>query len=79
MVCPTHANKDLVLKRINALKSLNKIFSMRAEIDDGLSSYSKFQECRSSYELESDKPVLPEIDHLRGKIGEGEFEFPRQF
>ena len=52
---------------------------MRAEIDDGLSSYSKFQECRSSYELESDKPVLPEIDHLRGKIGEGEFEFPRQF
>ena len=29
--CPTHANKDLVLKRINELKPLNKIFSMRSE------------------------------------------------
>ena len=28
----------------------------------------------SSYELESDKPVSPEIEHLKGKIGEGDFE-----
>ena len=24
--------------------------------------------------MESDKPVLPEIEHLKGKIGEGDFE-----
>ena len=28
----------------------------------------------SSYKLESDKLVLPAIEHLRGKIGEGEIE-----
>ena len=33
-----------------------------------------FPEHPSSYELESDKPVLPEIEHLKGKLGEGDFE-----
>ena len=33
-----------------------------------------FRNAPSSYELESDKPVLPEIEHLRGKLGEGDFE-----
>ena len=47
---------------------------MRSETDDGLSSCSNFPERPSSYELESDKPVLPEIELLRGKAGEGEFE-----
>ena len=47
---------------------------MKSETDDGLSSYSNFPERPSSYELESDKPVLPEIEHLKGKIGEGDFE-----
>ena len=37
-------------------------------------SYSNFPERPSSYELESDKPVLPEIEHVKGKIGEGDFE-----
>ena len=64
---PTHANKDLVLKTVNELKSLNKKFSMKSETDDGLSAY--FPERPSSYELESNKPVSPEIEHLRGKIG----------
>ena len=31
-----------------------------------------------SVELESDKPVLPEIEHLKGKIGEGDFEKLRE-
>ena len=39
-----------------------------------MSSCSNFPERPSSYELESDKPVLLEIEHLRGKIGEGDFE-----
>ena len=46
---------------------------MKSETDDGLSNCSNFPELPSSYELESDKPVLPEIEHLKGKIGEGDF------
>ena len=72
--CPYHANKDKILKRINELKSIHKLFSMKSETDDGLSSCSNFPERPSSYELESDKPVLPEIEHLEGKIGEGDFK-----
>ena len=72
--CPYHAKKDKILKRINELKSIHKLFSMKTETDDGLSSCSNFPERPSSYELESDKPVLPEIEHLKGKIGEGYFE-----
>ena len=72
--CPYHANKDKILKRIHELKSIHKLFSMKSETDDGLSSCSNFPERPSSYELESDKPVLPEIEHLKGKIGEGDFE-----
>ena len=47
---------------------------MKSETDDGLSSCLNFLERPSSYELESDKSVLPEIEHLKGKIGEGDFE-----
>ena len=72
--CPYHANKDKILKRINELKSIHKLFSMKSETDDGLSSCSNFPEHPSSYELESDKPVLPEIERLKGKIGEGDFK-----
>ena len=48
---------------------------MKSETDDGLSSCSKFPERPSSYELESGRPVLPEIEDLRGKVGEQEIEF----
>ena len=72
--CPNHADKDKTLKRIDEFKSIKKLFSMKSETDDGMSSCSIFLEPPSSYELESDKPVLPEIEHLRGKIGEGDFE-----
>ena len=47
---------------------------MKSETDDGFSSYSNFPELTSSYESHSDKPVLPEREHLREKIGEGDFE-----
>ena len=72
--CPNDADKDKILKRIDEFKSINKLCSMKSETDDGLSSCLIFPERPSSYELESDKPVLPEIEHLRGKIGEGDFE-----
>ena len=75
--CPCHANKEKTIKSFNELKSIHKMFSMKSEADDGLSSCSNFPERPSSYELESDKPVLPEIEHLKGKIGEGDFELLR--
>ena len=53
--CPYHTKKDKILKRINELKYIHKLFSMKSETDDGLSSCSNFQERPSSYELESDK------------------------
>ena len=72
--CPYHANKDTFLKRINELKSIHKLLSMKSETDDGLLSCSNFPERPPSYELESDKPVLPEKEHLKGKIGERDLE-----
>ena len=72
--CSFRADRNLILKRIVELKSVKKVFSMRSETIEGLSSCSKFPQRPSSYELQSDKPVLPEIEHLRGKIGEGDFK-----
>ena len=72
--CPNQADKDKLSKRIDEFKSIDKLFSMKSETDDSLSSCSSFSERPSSYELESDKPVLPVIEHLRGKINEGDFE-----
>ena len=68
--CPCHANKEKILKRFNELKSIHKLFSMKSDTDDGISSCSNFPERPSSYKLESGKPVLPEIEHLKGKTGE---------
>ena len=76
--CRYHAKKGKILKRINELKSIHKLFSMKSNTDDGLLSCSNFPERPSSYELESDKPVLPEIEHLKGKIGERDFELLRE-
>ena len=75
--CPYQANKDKILKKINELKSLYKLFSMNSETNDDLSSCSKFPERPSSYEPESDKPVWPETEHLKGKIGKRDFELLR--
>ena len=72
--CTYHADKDIILKRINELKSIHKLFSLKSETDDGLSSCSYFPKRPSAFELESGKPVLPEIEDLKGKIGEGDFE-----
>ena len=46
--CPNHAEKDKILKRIDEFKSINKLFSMKSEMDDGLSSCSNFPERPSS-------------------------------
>ena len=64
----------IILNRNNELKSFNKPFSMKSETDDGFSSCSNSPEQFTPCELECDKPVLPEIEHLKGKIGKGELE-----
>ena len=63
--CPCHANNNKILKRINELKSIHKLFSLKSEADNGLSSCSNFPERPSSFELESDKAVLPEMKTLK--------------
>ena len=42
--------------------------SLKSDTDDGLSSCSNFPERPTLEELEMAKPVLPEIEHLRGKV-----------
>ena len=42
--------------------------SLKSETDDGLSSCLNFPERATPEELEMDKPVSPEIEHLRGKV-----------
>ena len=47
---------------------------LKLETDDGLSSCSNFPERPTPEELEMDKPVLPEIEHSRGKLTHEQLE-----
>ena len=71
---PLHANQECIMKRLNELKSSRKLFSMKSETDDGLSSCSNFPERPTETELAANKPVLPEIEHLKGKISDKELD-----
>ena len=72
--CPLHVNQECILKRVNELKSSRKLFSMKSETDDGLSSCSNFPERPTETELAANKPVLPEIEHLKGKLSDKELD-----
>ena len=48
--------------------------SPKSETDNGLSSCSNFPERPILEELEMEKPVLPEIEHLRGKVTDDQLE-----
>ena len=50
--CPLHANQDCIMKRINELKSFKKVFAMKSETDDGLSSCSNLPERERERERE---------------------------
>ena len=54
--------------------SAGLVKSLKSETDDGLSSCSNFPERPTLDEMQSDKPVLPEIEHLRGKLTDGQLE-----
>ena len=45
---------------------------MKSETDDGRISYSNFPERSTDTKLAENKPVLPEIEHLKGKISDNE-------
>ena len=47
---------------------------MKSETEDGLSSCSNFLERSTETELASNKPVLPEIEHLKGKLSDEELD-----
>ena len=60
------------MKKIKGSSGLAK--SLKSETDDGLSSCSNFPERPTLDEVQSDEPVLPEIEHLRGKITDEQLE-----
>ena len=71
---PLLLNQECILERVNELKSSRKLFSMKSETDDGLYSCSNFPERPTETELAANKPVLPEIEHLKGKISDKELD-----
>ena len=60
------------LKKIK--ESLGLVKSLKSDTDDGLSSCSSLPERPTLEEMEMDKPVLPEIEHLRGKVRDEQLE-----
>ena len=66
--CPNHRDKICILRRLQKIKdSSGLVKSLKSETDDGLSSCSNFPERPTLDEMQTDKPVLPEIEHLRKK------------
>ena len=62
--CPNHRNKICIMRRLKKIKgSSGLVKSLKSETDDGLSSCSNFPERPTLDEMQSDKPVLPEIEH----------------
>ena len=61
-----------LLRKINGSSALVK--SLKSETDDGLSSCSNFLERPTLDEMQREKPVLPEIEHLRGKVTDEQLE-----
>ena len=73
--CPNHRDKICILRRLKKIKDSSGIGkSLESETDDGLSSCSNFSERPTLEEMEMDKPVLTEIEHLRGKVTDEQLE-----
>ena len=73
--CPNHRDKICILRRLQRIKdSSGLIKSLKSETDDGLSSCSNFPERPTLDEMQTDKPILPEIEHLRGKLKDEQLE-----
>ena len=73
--CPNHRDKICISRRLKKIKgSSGLVKSLKSETDDGLSSCSNFPERPTLDKMQSDKPVLPEIEHLRGKLTDEQLE-----
>ena len=73
--CPNHRDKICILRRLKKVKdSSSLVKSLKSETDNGLSSCSNFPERTTLEETEIDKPVLPELKHLRGKVTDDQLE-----
>ena len=73
--CPNHRDKICIKRRLKKIKhSSGLVKSLKLETDDGLSSCSNFPERPTLEEMEIDKPVLPEIEHLRFKVTDEQLE-----
>ena len=73
--CPNHRDKICILRRLQKIKdSSGLVKSLKSETDDGLSSCSNFPERPTLDEMQTDKPVLPEIEHLWGKLKDEQLE-----
>ena len=73
--CPNHKDKICILRLLNKIKiSSGLVKSLKSETDDRLSSCSSFPERPTIEKMEIDKPVLPEIEHLRGKVTDEQLE-----
>ena len=73
--CPNHMDKICIMRRLKKIKnSSGLVKSLKSETDDGISSSSYFPERPTLEEMEMDKPVLPEIEHLSGKVTDDQLE-----
>ena len=73
--CPNNRDKIWILRRLKKTKdSSGLVKSLKSDTDDALSSCSNFPERPTLEEMEMDKPVLPEIEHLRGKVTDEQLE-----
>ena len=73
--CPNHWDKICILRRLKKIKdSSGLVKSLKSDTDDGLSSCSNFPERPTLEEMEMDKPDLPEMEHLRGKVTDEQLE-----
>ena len=73
--CPNHRDKICILRRLKKIRdSSGLVKSLKSDTDDGLSSCSNFPERPTLEEMAMDKPVLPEIEHLRGKVTDEQLE-----
>ena len=73
--CSNHSDKTCILRRLKKIKgSSGLVKSLKSQTSDGLSSCSNFPERSTLDEMQSDKSVLPEIEHLRDKTTDEQLE-----
>ena len=68
LVCSNRRDKIFIMRRLKKIKrSSGLVKSRKSETDDELSSCSNLPERPTLEELEMDKSIFLEIEHLRGR------------